>query len=443
MTAAFDVLVVGSDEASLCAAACAARGGARVGLLRQKQSSKSQPIASISAVPNAVWRRLDLQDFGVSLDPVSARATLLPEDKAVVTYDSARKTGDALAAEGVDDHLLWSAFLDDMKQLKRTARLDDMTTTGVNGTAPLVSLLEDTQRLAAIGQVTGSCTAQLDDYFSDPELKAHLAAHAMGRVGLGGKELGAALELAEAMDDTAWRVRANGGNKPLFSALEKVCAESGVEFFEGTLVSVTADGNKHKSVNITGDQKVKTRWVFFATPEAAVSAGIDRPASPIASGGMVTALMRFKLKKPMTPPTADENAVFFILDDIEELQEARDSVIDGQLPETLPVEFEFAANGDVVARTQYCPKAFREENEWREWTGQDRQALAARITQRLSSRMKNFSKAIKKSSIDMIGAETPSSDVIDSSPELFVIQPNHQNSIGAAVRLLDKVLAHG
>ena len=234
MTATFDVLVVGSDEASLCAAACAARGGARVGLLRQKQTGKNPSIASIAAVPNAVWRRLDLQDFGISLDPVSAQATLLPDEKTVVTYDSARKTGDVLAAEGVDDHLLWSAFLDDMKQLKRTARLDDMMTTSVNGAAPLVSLLEDTQRLSAIAQVTGSCTAQLDDYFSDPSLKAHLAAHAMGRVGLGGKELGAALERAEAVDETAWRVRAHGGNKPLFSALEKVCGESGVEFFEGT-----------------------------------------------------------------------------------------------------------------------------------------------------------------------------------------------------------------
>ena len=238
-------------------------------------------------------------------------------------------------------------------------------------------------------------------------------------------------------------MRAHGGNKPLFAALEKVCNESGVDTIEGALISVTADGHKHKSVIITGDQKVKTRWVFFATPDAAARAGINWSPSPVAPGNMVTAMMRFKLKKPMTPPTADENAVFFILDDIDELQAARDSAVDGKLPETLPVEFEFAANGDVVARTRYCPKAFREDNEWREWTGQDRQVLAAQITQRLASRLKNFSNSIKKSSIDMIGAETSSGEVIDSPAELFVIQPNHQNTIGAAVQLLDKVLAHG
>jgi len=158
----------------------------------------------------------------------------------------------------------------------------------------------------------------------------------------------------------------------------------------------------------------------------------------------VTASMRFKLKKPMKPPAADEKAVFFIVDDVDELQAARDSVVDGQLPDTLPVEFEFADNGDLIARTKYCPKAFRDENEWRDWTGQDRQALAARITQRLASRVKNFSGAVKKSSIDIIGDDAPMGAVaMATSRDLLIIQPSHHNAIGAAVRLLDKVLAHG
>lgn len=444
MIATFDVLVVGSDEASLCAAACAARAGARVGLLRRKAEGKRQSDASVSAVPNAVWRRLDLQDYGVSLEPVSARISLTGEGESVATYPSVRQTGAVLAANGAEDHLLWSSFVDEMARLKRTADLDGAVTRAPNGVAPLTGLLENPQRLSAVGQLTGACTDLLDDYFSDDGLKAHLGAYSLARAGLGGRELGAALEVPDALDDDAWRVRATADGASLHVVLEKICETSGVEFFEGALISVLTEGGKHKVIEISGDAKLKSRCVFFATPEAAASAGIETPASPLAAQNNVTASMRFKLRKSVKPPVGDKDAIFFILDGIDDLQTARDCVVDGQLPEALPVEFEFARNGDLIARTNYCPKAFREEGEWRDWTGQDRQAVAARITQRLASRISALPGAVKKSKIEFIGADEPHKNrPMVASPELVVIQPSHHNAIGAAVQLLDKVLAHG
>lgn len=444
MIATLDVLVVGSDEASLCAAACAARGGARVGLLRSKPEGKRQSGASVSAVPNAVWRRLDLQDYGVSLEPVSARISLMEEGESVATYASVRQTGAALAANGAKDHLLWSSFVDDMARLHRTADLNDAVTGSPNGVEPLTGLLENPRRLAAVGQLTGTCADLLDDFFSDDRLKAHLAACSVGRAGLGGRELGAALEVPQSLDDDAWRVRSTADGASLHAVLEKICTDSGVEYFEGALVSISAEGGKHKTIDITGGVKLKSRCVFFATPEAAASAGIETPASPLTAQNKVTASMRFKLRKSVKPPAGDKDAIFFILDNIDDLQTARDCVVDGQLPESLPVEFEFARNGDLIARTHYCPKAFREEGEWRDWTGQDRQAVAARITQRLASRMSALPAAIKKSKIEFIGADESGRNTPTlASPGLVVIQPSHHNTIGAAVQLLDRVLAHG
>jgi len=440
MTATYDVFVVGSDEASLCAAACAARAGARVGLLRPKGRSKSLSGASVNPVPNAVWRRLDLQDFGLSLDPVSARVTLLPEGKTVSTYASARRTDDALAEQGVDDHLLWSSFLDDMAGLKRSARLGDTLMAGVNGAAPLTSLFDDEKRLSALGRITGPCTDILDDYFADTKLKTHLAAHALGTTGLGGREYGAASVLPDALQTDAWRMRTEKGEASLMSALEKACEQYGVEVYEGDLISISAESGKYKSVEFTNDKSAKARCVFFATPDAVAKAGADIAASPLAPGESVTASMRFKLRKSLTPPAGDADAIFFIIDDVDELQTARDCASDGRLPEALPIEFEFARNGDLIARTVYCPKSFREDDTWREWTGQDKQAVAARMTQRLASRISGFSEAIKKSKLDLVGAEKNGAI---APRDLVVIQPHHHNAIGEAVNLIDKVLANG
>jgi phytoene dehydrogenase-like protein len=443
MIATYDLLVVGGDEASLCAAACAARSGARVGVLRPPPESKRRSSGSMCAVPNFVWRRLDLQDYGLSLEPISARVTLMPKGQSVATYASARQTDDALAESGIEDHLLWAPFVSDMARLKEAAKLGDDLGGIANGAAPFAAFLEDARQLSALGQLTGSCSDLLDDYFSDPQLKAHVAAHALGVTGFGGKELGTAKILPEFLSDCAWRARVGDDASPLLPILETICEKSGVEFNQGALVSVSAESSKYKTVDISGGEKVKTKFVFFASPEAATLAGVEASFAPLAAGGSVTAVMRFTLKRSLAPPAADKSAVFQIIDDVDELQAARDCAVDGQLPDPLPIEFEFADNGDLIARTSYCPKAFREDNEWRDWTGQDRQVVAARIRQRLASRIKGMSGAVKKTKIVFIGADEGVNGARAVAPrDLVVIQPNRHNAISAAVKLADKVLGH-
>ncbi len=443
MIAAYDLLVVGGDEASLCAAACAARSGARVGLLRSRREAKKSADASICAVPNFVWRRLDLQDFGIKLEPVSARVTLMSEDQSVATYASARATDDALAGNGSEDHLLWQSFVGDMAQLKQASSAANGSASPKNGANVVTAFLEDRRQLSALGQLSGSCTDLLDDYFSDSKLKTHVAAHALGGAGLGGREFGTASVLPEFVSEGAWRARVSEGHSPIRATLGTICEESGVTMIEGALLSVSAEGGKYKMVEISGGETLKTRIVFFASPDAAVLAGIETPFVSMPAGRSATAIMRFKLKKPIEPPAADETAMFQIVDSIHELQEARDCAVNGQLPDPLPVEFEFADNGDLIAQTKYCPKAFKEENEWRDWTGQDRQIVAARILKRLTSRMPEITNAIKKSKITLLGADDGENSARAIAPsDLILVQPSRHNVIGAAVQMIDKVLGH-
>lgn len=442
MTATVDFLVAGDDEASLAAAAAAAKSGARVALLRPPKRGPRIPPASFSAVPNFIWRRFDLHEYGLSLEPASARVTLAAR-QAVTTFAGVRRTQASLADAGVGDHLLWTAFVEDMAGLEEAAVMNGAAAGASNGADAFPSLFHDARRLSALAKLTDSCESLLGDYFCDADLKTHVGAHALSRAGLGGREAGSALALPEFFAEDAWPVRIAEGGPSLRAVLEKVCAQCGVTMLEGALLDIAADGDR-RSVTLTGDQRIKTQFIFFATPEAAQAAGAATSSlSPLGLGGQATAVMRLTLKEELRPPAGDDKAVFQIADDFAELQTARDAAADGRLPERPPVEFEITADGDIIARTAYCPAAFRTEDGLRGWTGQDRQAIAARMKERLASRLDGLAGKIVKTEVKIIGADETVRDARLPDDENIIIQPNRHNAVAAAVRLVDKALHHG
>ena len=190
---------------------------------------------------------------------------------------------------------------------------------------------------------------------------------------------------------------------------------------------------------MNGHDKLKTRYVFFASPAAAERAGAAAAAlgGAMGAGRTATAVMRFKLADGAAAPAGDARAVFQIIDESDDMRRARDAAISGRLPDTLPVEFEFNEKGDIVARTAYCPAAFCEEGEWRPWTSQDRQAVAARIKERLTSRMPELAEAIRSTRIEVTG---PPEGTVFSHADDIIIQPARHDAIGAAVRLIDRVM---
>lgn len=440
MTATFDFLVAGEDEASLAAAAAAAKAGARAALLRRSRRPTRAPRASFPAVPNFVWRRFDLHEYGLSLEPASARVTLAA-DGAVTTFARPRETQHALAEADMPDHLLWTAFAEDMNVLSEAEIYGDALVDASPGPAgAFAALFRDSRSLSALGQLTGPASEMLDDYFSDENLKTHVGVQALARAGLGGREGGSALALPEFFAEDAWPARVAEGGPSLLSVLEKVCERAGVTMLEGSLLEIVDEGGKHRSVVLTGDQKVKTRFVFFASPEAAAAAGARSALSPLGVGRHATAVMRLSLKNGVKPPAGDEKAVFQIADDFAELQAARDAAADGRLPERPPVEFEFAANGDIIARTAYCPAAFREEDGARGWTGQDRQVIAARMKERLTSRIDGLAGQVVKTEVGVIGAVDPEHEARLPDDENILVQSSRHNAVAAAVRLIDKAL---
>lgn len=444
MTAQLDILVIGDDEPSLCAAACAAKAGAATGLVMQPQGGKPLYGASAPGIPNDVWRRLDLHEHALALEPVSARVTLFEDKVSLVTGADPRETGEALGDAGVDSHGLWPDFIGEMRALGREDVLAPLCAgASSDAAAQLLRLFEDERAMARASQRAGTCAEILTDFFDHARLKDHLAAHALSRGGLGGVEAGSAAALGDCLGETAWPVRPDGGAKALNAILRKVCEAAGVRFFEGPAAPAPqrkeGRGVKLRTLSVNGHDKLKTRYVFFASPAAAERAGAAAAAlgGAMGAGRTATAVMRFKLADGAAAPAGDARAVFQIIDESDDMRRARDAAISGRLPDTLPVEFEFNEKGDIVARTAYCPAAFCEEGEWRPWTSQDRQAVAARIRERLTSRMPELAEAIRSTRIEVTG---PPEEAVFSHADDIIIQPARHDAIGAAVRLIDRVM---
>jgi len=440
MTATFDLLVIGADEASFSAAAVAARSGASVAIIRLKKQKNKD--VSFCDMPNFVWRRLDLHEYGLSLERISARVTLAPDGETVVTHESVRETKAALAESAKQDHLMWPSFVHDMNASEAAGELRDAAAGAwLNGGAGFSLFTGGVREFSALGQATGSCIAMLDDYLGDDALKAHVAAHALSSSGLGGAEPGSALALSEFFDEHAWRVRADEDSPSLLSTLETVCNDSGVEFFAKDITDVSREGGKQIAASLRGGEKIKARYVLFASPDAAQKAGMRASVSPLAGHGAAKAVLRIVLKNKMPPAAEDDKAVFQILDGLGDLQAARDAALDGKLPEALPIEFEHAPNGDIIVRTSYCPASFREEDGWREWTGQDRQAVTRLMIDQLSSRIPGFAANVRKTKLEVIGAASPERPSAFTGIENVIVQPNRHNAVAAAVRMVDRMLA--
>ncbi len=443
MTAHFDFLIIGDDEASLCAAACAGRAGARTALLRSAKSNKKANAGALPNIPNFIWRRLELQEYGLSLEPVSARVTLFESGEPFVTLAENRETRAVLVKAGVRDHALWEDFVEEATGLASGGFITSAASGALMGGENLLAeMLGDMAALNQAGRLAGSCRALLDDCFEDDRLKDHIAAHSLAPAGLGGAEPGSVLALAEFFDSDAWRVRAEGDGKSLREILEKACDLSGVKTYLNTISHVSSDSGKYKEIILSeNDEKLKTRYVFFATPDAAIEAGAGHCSlgSAMRGGGGATVSIRLKLSERIEPPAQDENAIFQIIDRGTDLQAARDAVNCGRLPERLPVEFEILRTGSILARSAYCPAVFYEDGEWRGWTSQDRQAVAARIKERLISRMPEMANLIRKTKIEVTGAVD--ADAVFSDCARIIVQPARHNSISAAVKLIDRVMA--
>ena len=438
MTAHVDFLIVGDDVASFCAAGCAARNGASVTLVVAPRPVWAKTRGADPAIPNFVWRRLDLQRYDLKIQEVSARVTLFPENKSVATYSETRRTVRMLMENENPDHEVWEDFINEASALARDDFIFGLAQDSSSDPSMLLqTLFSEEATLSRAYSISGSATELLDDYLQDEHLSAHVAAHALSAAGLGAGESGSTATLADFYGGDAWLARDGEDGQSVMRALTAACEDAGVNLLSG--VAKPSDEDRAQGlVSVNGDV-VKAKKVFFATPGAAARAGADwcAPHGVIRCSDRATATLRLSLKEPIDSPSEDKSAVFQIIDSLADLQDARDDVVKGRLPDRSPVEFEFMMNGDILARTSYVPAAFYEDGESRGWTGQDQQAIEARMMDRLASRLPGIKEAVRGSKLDVDPATAMRAPW---DPARVIIQPRRYGTVGGAVELIDKVM---
>lgn len=436
MSGQFDFLVIGDDEASLCVAATAAKAGARAAHLRIAQRKKQNAGAAAPEIPNFVWRRLDLQEYDIAVEPVSARVTLFKDRDPMITFASSRRTSDALEKRRLDDHFVWDDFVQETAALAKDAILSELRAASPTFGKDLTTLLSDPRALDRTARLYGSCADLVDDYFSDESLKAHISAHALAAGGAGDHEAGSARLLAEFLDEGSWRMRAAKDSIGVMSVLEQVAKDAGVVAYSGKVTDIARDNAKQVSVCVGAEDKVKVRYIFFATPDAALAAGASLSADGTPHANFT---VRFKLSNRIEPPAGDEKSIFEIIDDGTDIRRARDAAVTGELDDRVPVEFEFTPNGEIIAHSAYFPATFYEDGVWRGWTGQDRQAAAAIIKKRIASRLPDFADAVRRMETEVV--TPPAERSLFNGCDRVIIQPQRHNAVSAAVELLDRVMA--
>lgn len=429
---ALDLLIVGAEPAGFAAAACAARAGASVALVRGGE--RKARAGSTPGVPDFVWRKLNLQDAGLDAQPVSARVSLFEDGRSVSTFMGGRKTEESLKRSGGADHHLWADFCDQLSRLWTEG--EEIARSSASGPdrkkTPLLSSLWRKDAAAAARQLTASTAGLLEDYFSEEHLRTHLANVALSPFGLGGDEPGSALALAALCEPAAWRVRSGGKGKSLAEALEEAARAAGVEIIQSRLREIVAE-RRLRLVSFENGELVRARRIMASSVEAAARAGLDiAPSfSPLARREGAVADVRLKFQKAPQALEAGKNAVYYVADSLDAIADARDAVLEGRLVERMPISFEFNKD-EILVHAPYCPSYLKTENEVREWSEQDRQALGMQIVQRLEPFLNGATKQIKRIDIRVTQAAPSPGDAPDNS--IAAPTPGH-DPIGAAAKL--------
>ncbi|MEQ1932141.1 MAG: hypothetical protein ABL957_16635, partial [Parvularculaceae bacterium] len=395
---------------------------------------KKSRAGSTPGVPDFVWRKLNLQDAGLDAPPVAARVALFEDGKSVATYSSDRRTEEALKKSGGGDYHLVSDFSAELSRLWGEG--EDVARASAAGPArkktPLLGALAGTDGPSVARRLTSSTAGLLEDYFADRDLRTHFANVALSPFGLGGDEPGSALALASLSEPAAWRVKNGGKGRGLLEVLEEAARSAGVEVIESRLREIGAE-RRLRLVTFDNGETIRTRRIMASSIDAAARAGLDiAPSfSPLARRDGAVADVRLKFQKAPQALEAGKNAVYYIADSLDALAGARDAVLEGRLAERMPISFEFSKD-EILVHAPYCPSFLKTENEVREWSEQDRQALGMQIVQRLEPFLNGATKQIKRIDIRV----TPAAPAPGDEPHRSVAAPPPgHDPIGAAAKL--------
>lgn len=439
----FDLVVIGADAPGLAAAACAARAhpevALKVALIRTGDEPPPGPVSP--GVPDFVWRKLDLHLSSLKAKPIDAMVSLFDEGRTLSTGRNTRRTGRALEASGADPARLWADYIEAQASVLEEA--DGLQHAAAKGAAPILAALAAPKGVRLAERLTRTCGDMLDDHFASEELKLHLASAALMPLGLGGDEPGSALALAAFGDQAAWRVSTGDREAGLLKALEEVCATAGVVIFESAVRDIQVSDEKVRLVMLDNGEALKAPAVMAAraSSEAAARLGAAPAFSPLARREGACAEVRVKFARPPAPPNGAGDALFFAAGSRETLKAARDAALEGRIPDEPPIYFRIVKD-EIVVTAPYCPAALYADDERRDWSEQDRQALGRRIVERLGAVINGDMKNVRRIDVKVSQREA-GAGAVGAGPARLVVPPAGHDEIGAAARLAMELVRGG
>ncbi|MEM9705087.1 MAG: hypothetical protein AAF850_03310 [Pseudomonadota bacterium] len=437
----FDLVVIGAEPCGLVAAACAAREGAACAIIETGLEAPLGPSAP--AIPNFVWRRLDLHETALTVEPVSAYVSLFKNGDKFATYKNDRRTAEAVRSQDPGDGALWEDFVGEMRShTERSLSFRDFL---VDGETAGAAQTAHTPHLMTDAAMTDALVTVLNDYFQNDTLKAHLAAIAGAAFAIGGEEPGSRLAASSICGDDAWRIK---NAQALSETLDHLCASLGVARIMSPIESIDRQDPRTFIIDLSDGDEVRTGALMASSSRIARAAGlqIDGDPSPIFADENVEAVVTFTLSSDAEPPAQDiagDSAIYYIAENPDEVRAARDAVLEGRTPDNPPLVIEFAGR-EVVVRAPYCPRMLASDEGSREWTGQDRQLLGARVAQRLAEYLNGALDGIETTDVRLLHIAPDDLDraPIETSSPIAAPEPD-ADEIGAAARLALKLVANG
>jgi hypothetical protein len=228
-------------------------------------------------------------------------------------------------------------------------------------------------------------------------------------------------------------VRTGGKSASIARVLENAAASAGVEFVDSAIRRIQRRDSRALTIVLENEEIIRASHLMAASVEAAAGADLEvAPSfSPLARRNGATADIRLKFQKAPPAPAGGKEAIYFIAESLAVITDARDAAAEGRLAERMPISFEYNKD-EIVVHAPYCPAFLKTEDEIRDWSEQDRQALGLQIISRLEPYLNGAAQSVRRVEVRVSHAvATPG----ESRLTAILAPPASHDPIGAAAKL--------
>lgn len=429
----FDIIFIGRTPASLAAAACAQKLGSSALIIRV--DGYSDFSLSTDCPPNFVWRLLNLSQRNLELNPVEALVSSSGTNNYFYAYEKTEDTVRALCDRDGAAADIWADFLRSCK------KNDAVAATQHDG-----AMLRDTGAQSPHHHaLLMSANEVLDSYFDNEETKAHIAGIALMQFGLSGDEPGSAQALSAGFANASWRATPKQGVNALESTFARICKELGVKVTSDRILDIDLSADTIAKLHLSGGITLAAPTIIVAENALAGELGIAVNAygSPLVDVDTAKATIAISYSRRVDLLSGVNDGLHFSSPlGRRSLRMAKDAAREGRIMDAPPIFFE-AAGRVINVAVPYLPRRILTDHEWRDWTGQDKQALGTQIFDQVAPHIKEGRSQIL--SID-VSVSAPRERLLGRSrpfvdPRILMPAPHH-NKIEALVSLALEVLGY-